>query len=79
MIVGWLDVSYSADYPARLSPSASNICGNSVDTNTKDVILRVITTLIRRWNLVSLSLACVRGSPWAVTTFPRPRCGKGMT
>jgi hypothetical protein len=25
MIVGWLEVSYSADYPARLSPSASNI------------------------------------------------------
>src|SRR5579859_6572524 len=32
---GLLDVSYSADYPARLSPSASNICGHSVDTNTK--------------------------------------------
>jgi hypothetical protein len=45
MIVGWLDVSYSADYPARLSPSASNICGNSVDTNTKDVILRVINNV----------------------------------
>ena len=35
MIEGWLDVSYAADYPARFSPSASNICGNSIDTNTK--------------------------------------------
>jgi hypothetical protein len=51
MTVDWLDVSYSGDYPARLSPSASNIYGNSVDTNTKDAILRMITTLIHRWNL----------------------------
>src|SRR6476646_8002337 len=32
---GWLDVSYAGDYPARLSPSASNIFGTSVETNTK--------------------------------------------
>jgi len=32
---GWLDVSYAGDYPARLSPSASNIFGMSVETNTK--------------------------------------------
>jgi hypothetical protein len=35
MTVGWLDVSYSGDYPARLSPSASNIYRNSIETNTK--------------------------------------------
>src|SRR5579859_7059002 len=50
MIEGWLDVSYAGDYPARLSPSASNICGNSIDTNTKDAILRMFTALIGRWN-----------------------------
>jgi hypothetical protein len=32
---GWLDVSYAGDYPARLSPPASNIFGTSVETNTK--------------------------------------------
>jgi hypothetical protein len=34
MIAGWLGVSYSADYPARFSPSASDICGEGGDIST---------------------------------------------
>jgi len=34
MIEGWLEVRHLADYPARLSPSASNICAIGVDTTS---------------------------------------------
>lgn len=34
MMEGWLDLSYAADYPARLSPSASNISGDGGDTTS---------------------------------------------
>jgi hypothetical protein len=35
MIESWLERTYSADYPARLGPSASNLSPFGVDTVSK--------------------------------------------
>jgi hypothetical protein len=47
MIEGWLDVSYPADYPARLNPSASNICAIASKRTAQDVIFQAFAKLIR--------------------------------